>query len=122
MAETPQGALFYASTRDGRTFTPRHRIPTLGSPKPSHPQIVVGPKGGLVVAWDEVVDGKRRAAARTLRLAPDGKVSMGEIVPIGAGDANAYPVMAMTPRGLVTAWTNGTGAASLISVAQLSTP
>ena len=120
--ESPQGALFYASTRDGRTFTPRHRIPTLGSPKPSHPQIVVGPKGGLVVAWDEVVDGKRRAAARILRLAPDGKASMGEIVPIGAGDANAYPVMAMTDRGLVTAWTHGTGAASRISVAQLSTP
>ena len=27
----PEGALFYASTRDGRTFTPRTRIPTLGS-------------------------------------------------------------------------------------------
>jgi hypothetical protein len=29
----PTGALFHATTRDGRTFSPRQRVPTLGSPK-----------------------------------------------------------------------------------------
>jgi hypothetical protein len=120
--ETPQGALFYASTRDGRTFTSRQRIETLGGPKPSHPQIVVGPNRRVVVAWDEVVDGVRRAAARSLRFTSDGKVSAGEIVPIGATNATAYPVMARTDLQVVTAWTHGSGAASVIGVAPLSLP
>ena len=49
--EKPEGAIFYASSRDGRSFSSRTRIPTLGSPKPMHPQIVaadVGHAGGGV--------------------------------------------------------------------------
>ena len=42
---TPEGDLFYASTRDAARFTPRVRIPTLGSlTPPSHPQIVIDHK------------------------------------------------------------------------------
>ena len=51
--EKPEGAIFYASSRDGRSFSPRTRIPTLGSPKPMHPQIVADGAGKLAVAWDE---------------------------------------------------------------------
>ncbi len=51
--DNPEGALFHASTKDGRRFTPRRRIPTLGSPKPSHPQIAIDPTGQIYVAWDE---------------------------------------------------------------------
>jgi hypothetical protein len=120
--ETPQGALFYASTRDGRTFTPRQRIATLGGPKPSHPQIVAGTNGRLLAAWDEVVDGVRRAAARSLRVTQDGTVAAGAIVSIGGATASAYPVMAMTDHGVVTAWTHGTGAASVVHVSRLAIP
>ncbi|MGH9370735.1 MAG: sialidase family protein, partial [Vicinamibacterales bacterium] len=63
-----EGALFYASTRNGRTFTKRMRIPTRGSPKPSHPQIVVDSHGRLVVAWDEVIGGHRTVTAQSLHL------------------------------------------------------
>ena len=38
------------------------RVPTLGSPKPSHPQIAIDGAGRPVIAWDEVRDGVRRAA------------------------------------------------------------
>ena len=62
--QTPEGALFYATSRDGRTFSPRVRIPTLGSPKPSHPQIAIDGSGRIVVAWDEAVGGQRVAAMR----------------------------------------------------------
>ena len=55
--DEPVGALFYASTRDGQRFTPRVRIPTLGSPKPSHPQMALAADGTLMVAWDELIDG-----------------------------------------------------------------
>ena len=61
--DEPVGALFYASTRDGQRFTPRVRIPTLGSPKPMHPQMALAADGTLVVAWDELIDGRRVAAA-----------------------------------------------------------
>jgi hypothetical protein len=74
------------------------------------------------VAWDEVVDGVRRAAAQSLRFTSDGKVSGSEIVPIGATNATAYPVMARTDRQVVTAWTHGSGPASVIGVAPLSLP
>ena len=45
--DEPVGALFYASTRDGQRFTPRVRIPTLGSPKPMHPQVALAADGTL---------------------------------------------------------------------------
>ena len=120
--EKPQGALFYSSTRDGRTFTPRQRIETLGGPKPSHPQVVVGPKGRIVVAWDEVIDGTRRAAARAIVRMVDGTVSVGPNLSLGAPSPAAYPVMAISDRGLLTAWTNGTGATAVINVTHLPLP
>jgi hypothetical protein len=120
--ETPQGALFYASTRDGQTFTPRQRIATSGGPKPSHPQIVVGAHGRVIVAWDEVVDGVRRAAARSLRVTQDGQMTAGAVVSIGGTAAGAYPVMAMTDHGVVSAWTHGTGATAVVHVARLAVP
>lgn len=44
---------FGATSADGKQFPPRIRIPTLESPKPSHPQIVVA-GGRVVVAWEEM--------------------------------------------------------------------
>ncbi|HUU33961.1 MAG TPA: sialidase family protein, partial [Vicinamibacterales bacterium] len=58
----PMGALFYSVLRDEPSFAPRTRIPTLGAPKPSYPQIVVDGAGRMVAAWDESVDGVRTAA------------------------------------------------------------
>jgi hypothetical protein len=133
----PQGALFYASTSDGRTFTPRVRIPTLGSPKPAHPQIIADDRGRIVVAWDEVIDGQRIAAARELHLASaGGAITFGDPLrlttsPLGAstgattagtGDASTYPVLASTSRGLLAVWTNGAPTASVIAVKQIDLP
>jgi hypothetical protein len=120
--DTPQGALFHASTRDGRTFTARQRIATLGGPKPSHPQVAALGNGRLIVAWDEVIDGVRRASARSLHITADGDMSSGSLVSIGGESASAYPVLAATDSGLVTVWTNGLGAASVINVTRLQVP
>ena len=120
--ESPRGALFYASTRDGRAFTPRQSIATLGSSKPSHPQIAALGDGRLIVAWDEVLDGVRRAAARSMRISADGEMSTGDIVPISGDTAGAYPAMAATSRGLLAVWTRGVGAASVIHVTRLHVP
>jgi hypothetical protein len=101
-----QGVLLYATSRDGVTFTTPVRLPTLGSPKPSHPQIVAG-HGRVLVAWDEVRGGVRRAA-----IAPIGGANPPEIL----GEATSYPVMAATGSGIVAAWTSGPPDRSTISV------
>ncbi len=111
--ETPQGALFYATARPGQPFTGRVEIPTLGGRTPTHPQIVVGAGGRVVVAWDEVVNGERLASLRHVQRSGDGTVTFGDVVTI-ARDAT-YPVLAATDRGLVAVWTQ-LGEASTIGV------
>jgi hypothetical protein len=132
----PQGALFYASTSDGRTFTPRVRIPTLGSPKPGHPQIVADDRGRLIVAWDEVIDGQRIAVVRELHhAAAGGAITFGDPLrlttpPVSAAgaastspaEASTYPVLASTSRGLLAVWTSGAPGASVIAVKPIDLP
>ena len=101
----PGGAIFYTSTRDGRRFTQRIRIPTLGGPKPSHPQIVLDRRGRLFVAWDESLNGRRTAAVRELRFNQIGAPSFGDAVPLSTDAAALYPVLAATDKGLLAVWT-----------------
>jgi hypothetical protein len=103
----PEGALFHASTRDGRTFSRRSRIPTLGSPKPSHPQVVVDRGGRIVVAWDELVNGRRVAAARALELRAHQDGAQGPIVMLAEDGPAMYPVLAATTTGIMAVWTTG---------------
>ena len=117
--ESPEGAIFYASTTDGRTFTPRVRIPTLGSPKPMHPQLTLAGDGRLVVAWDEVIDGARVAAARILRVGAGDAAVFGDIVRLADDGAASHPVVATTDRGLVAVWSTG-GEASRVVLRQVA--
>ncbi len=110
---SPEGALFHASTRDGRTFTARTRIPTLGGPKPTHPQVVLEPGGRMLVAWDESVDGRRVAAAREMRLQSNRPASFGDIVQLDEGAPATYPVLAVSGTRLIAVWAGG-GAHRLI--------
>jgi hypothetical protein len=96
------GVLHYATSRDGRSFSTPIRVPTLGSPKPSHPQVAVDGQGGLVIAWDEVVNGVRTAAAR--RLSGGG---FGPVLTLAADGPSMYPIVAATDRGWIAAWTTG---------------
>jgi hypothetical protein len=117
----PEGALFYASTRDGRTFTARTRVPTLGSRHPTHPQIAVDPGGRVVVAWDELLDGRRVAAAREVTRQPGGGTEFGPVIPLSGVKSAMYPVLAATGSGLVSVWASG-GDASVIQVRAISLP
>jgi hypothetical protein len=121
--DEPQGALFYASTSDGRIFTPRVRIPTLGSPKPSHPQIATDDRGRVIVAWDEILDSQRTAVVRELHPSSPGRpVTFGEPLRLTTNEASTYPVLAATTRGLLAVWTSGAADASVITVKQLDLP
>lgn len=121
-----QGALFYASTRDGRTFTARQRIPTPDSPKPMHPQIALDAAGQLVVAWDEFVASRRRVArVRALRVASDGVATFGPMVTLGGNspaDDAQYPLLASSARGLLVVWTRGAQGATMIETRRVAVP
>ena len=58
----PQKALFYATSRDGKTFSPRARLPVPATATPGHPQLTLTPDGGAAIVWDEVVGGVRRVS------------------------------------------------------------
>jgi hypothetical protein len=103
----PEGAIFYASTRDGRRFTDRVRVPTLGGSGPSHPQIVVDPSGRVFVAWDESLNGRRVAAAREVRPQTDAATTFGDVALLSPNGPAMYPVLAATDSGLVAVWTTG---------------
>jgi hypothetical protein len=83
------------------------RIPTLGAPKPSHPQIAISGSGKVFVAWDESKDGVRRAAIAPLD---------GSRPPEVLGDVTSYPVMAPSGAGVIAAWTSGPPDRSTIGV------
>jgi hypothetical protein len=107
-------ALFYATSADGRRFTPRQRIPTQGMPH--HPQIAIGQDGSLAIAWDEGANGKRRAALlRTTVNAAAAAVLTRQVVSDGA----VYPVVAAAGGAAIVAWTSGASPRSTIQVARI---
>jgi hypothetical protein len=112
-----EGALFHASTRDGKTFTRRSRVLTMGSPKPSHPAATVDAGGRLVVAWDEVIGGQRTAFVRSLRPAADPSApSTWDRLLEAPGD---HPSLATTNGAVLAAWTTGSGRTTTIAVQAL---
>lgn len=116
----PEGAIFYASTRDGRPFTPRLRVPASGI-KPSHPHIVVGPDGRVFVAWDESVGGQRTPVLAEVTRGADGAGRFGPVTALAPRGAGSSPVIAATGRGLVAVWT-APGDPSRVVVRQMPVP
>lgn len=114
------GALFYATTMDGVTFTPRTRVPTLGGPKPTHPQIAVDDSGRAFIAWEESRGGARQALVRTIARDRDGRVTFGPITTLGTRESSVYPVLAATSRGMLAVWTERSSGASQIGVQRLT--
>jgi hypothetical protein len=93
------------------------RIPTLGSPKPMHPQVHVDPAGRVMVAWDEVVNGVRQAAVRTVGADEAGQPRFGAAIRLGDPDTpGAYPMLVTTTHGPLAVWVSGKPGASVIRV------
>ncbi|HTK28506.1 MAG TPA: sialidase family protein [Vicinamibacterales bacterium] len=109
----PTIALFYATSPDGKRFSPRLRLPTEGLPH--HPQIALRADGSAVVAWDEVKDGKRRAVLASEKGAQGGGAAFTR-EPLADAAPALYPIAAVADGGVVVAWTSGAPAASTIAV------
>lgn len=116
----PTGALFYAAMADPTRFGVRQRVPTLGAPKPSHPQVAVDGTGRLFVAWDEIRSGVRTAAIVDASAGGDGALRFGAPAPIAPAGPTQYPVMAPLARGVIAAWVTGPPTAGVITVRRLA--
>jgi len=109
----PTLALFYSTSDDGVHFAERQRLTTEGTP--GHVQIAINAAdGALLVVWDELKDGARRAVAA--RGVPDatGRVPFvrEQMAPVGS----AYPVVASTGNGFVRGWTDTSRTPSVIVI------
>ena len=105
------GALLYATSKDGRRFEQPVRVPTLGAPKPSHPQIAIDGAGRVMIAWDEVIGGVRTASARSVTMR-NGAAEFGNVIKLADG-ASMYPVIAATSEGWLAVWSTGGPASSV---------
>jgi len=119
-AATPNGpptlALFYATSVDGRRFTPRQRIPTEGVPR--HPQIALGSSRQLMVVWDEQSSGTRNIALARGTIDEHGtaRFSRGTVRDSVPGN---YPFVAATDSGTIIGWTSGASGKSVIRTRRL---
>jgi SAM-dependent methyltransferase len=118
--DEPVGALFYAARGTTGGFSTRVRVPTLGSPKPSHPQVIEDVHGRVVVAWDEVLGGVRTAAIVVGERASDGTIRFGapRRLVTDAGPTS-YPVLATVGSDVVAVFSAGAPTASAIRVVRL---
>ena len=113
----PTLGLFYATSRDGRTFTARQRIETVGVPR--HPQIAIGRRGEVAVVWDEQTRGQRQVALGRGTMQRDGSVRFVREVIVG-GIAGVYPAAAISDDRLLVAWTSGTGGQTVLRTERLA--
>jgi hypothetical protein len=113
---TPTLAIFYATSRDGSSFTPREQLPTGGVAH--HPQIAIERNGSIAVTWDEVRDGARHIVVARGRGDATGRVRFTR-EPLDA-DQGVYPVAVTTPDGFVVAWTAMSDESSTIRVQRVS--
>lgn len=117
---SPEGAIFYASSADGGSFTARVRIPTLGSPRPMHPQVHADSDSHLFVAWDEIVDGTRRAVVRGVRFDEARQPIFGAARRLGTAAApSSYPMVVTTTKGALGIYVEGKPGASVVRVVSL---
>lgn len=98
----PQKAVFYATSRDGKTFSRRVRVPATGMTNPGHPQLVLTSDGAAIV-WDETVDGVRRVSMS--RLSRNGSFQPPHV--LSGNESASHPVTVRTSGGkLLVAWTS----------------
>jgi hypothetical protein len=115
---TPTIGLFHATSRDGKSFSARVRVPTEGLPH--HPQLSIGSNGSLALVWDELTGGKRRVVLAQGAAKADGSVSFSRQI-LSGGEPAVYPVVAAVPEGVVTAWTSSSTESSVIRIDRRTT-
>jgi hypothetical protein len=110
-------SLFYAISRNGKSFTARQRIPTAGPA--AHVQVAVGRNGIPVVAWDEIVNGARRLALARVRTGADGRATFERLAVGDNAPGQWYPALASATAGVFATWVRPQSAGSTIGFARI---
>lgn len=111
-----QKAIFYATSSDGRTFTPRLRVDRAAG-LASHPQLAVTPGGAPLLVWDEAVSGRRQVWLRMGTAKTTGRLD--EPMALGTGGSGTYPAVTTTGQAAVVVWTQRAGESSTIGVSRV---
>ena len=114
--QKPQKAVFYSSTKDGRTFTPRVRLSMPDQEEAAHPQVAVAVSGDVGAVWDEPHGGARQVFFRT--VGTKGQLGAGRALNTDA--SGSHPVIAAVADGFLVAWTNADVADSAIILRRVS--
>jgi hypothetical protein len=109
----PVKTLFHAMSGDGRSFSPRVRIPTRGMA--NHPQLAIDSSGTLAVTWDESGTGARTLALATGRRDGSGRVTF--VRSSSPQEVGTYPVIVSSgPGEWLRAWTAGPPTSSQVRI------
>jgi hypothetical protein len=95
-------ALFYSTSRDGKAFAPRSRVPIEGITAPGHPQLVVTRDGSAAIVWDEVVGGARRVSLSVV----SGTGAFRTPRVLSGNESALAPVLVNADGGFLVAWTS----------------
>ena len=110
---TPQKAVFYTSTSDGRAFAPRIRLSSSDREDAGHPQIAADRAGVVAAVWDEQHGNDRRIVAR---LSPAGSGRFGPPIILNANSTAFHPHVVAVKDGFLVAWSVRAGDRSDILV------
>jgi hypothetical protein len=116
--ETPQKAIFYTSTRDGRSFSPRVRLSGDEREDAAHPQIAADSAGNLAVAWDEQQGDTRRIVGRTWFR---GAATFGAPQALNEHGSAFHPFVAGLQNGFLIAWPHADPKDSFIRIQRVGT-
>jgi len=97
----PQKAIFYTSTKDGRTFSPRVRLSGDDRDDAGHPQIAVDGAGNVAAVWDEQHGDVRQIVMRT-SAAGSGRFGPPRV--LNAAGSAFHPFVAGRQQGFLIAW------------------
>jgi Cu/Ag efflux protein CusF len=110
----PQKVVFYASTKDGRTFTPRRRLSGLEQKEADHPQIAAG-SSAVAAVWDEPHGDTRQVMFTTLGI--DGQWERARA--LNTTGSASHPVVVRVGDGFLVGWVGGEGLSSAIALQRI---
>lgn len=94
-----------STSRDGKVFSPRARLPINREHQPGHPQLTLTADGGAAIVVDEIAGGARRVLFT--RVSRSGAFQPPQI--LSGDDAASHPVMVRSASDLLVAWTSRSG-------------
>ena len=96
------GVWYTRSEDGGKTFVAPIALGVASYSQPSHVQMALGPKGEVVVAWD---DGTKEVSQVVVRVSRDQGRTFGPAEPVSlATRAAGFPVLALSDSTVTVAW------------------